>query len=88
MKRRVNLNSLDADEVYQAIRDGVHDAMWQMITNATHMPCHDFYDTLKDAVEKATYEALTENLKTLELHVQQVAQATLINDGEARNDRH
>lgn len=39
-------------ELLDAIRGGVHDAVWQMITNATSMPCRDFFDTVKDGIEK------------------------------------
>ena len=34
-------------ELLDAVRNGVSDAMWQTITNATSMPCHDFFDTVK-----------------------------------------
>jgi hypothetical protein len=44
---------LDEDKIYRAIREGVHDAIWHMITNATQMPCADFYDTIKDAAREA-----------------------------------
>ena len=39
--------------VHDAIRQGVHDAVWQMITNATHAPCADFYEMVKEGVENA-----------------------------------
>ena len=44
---------LEPKRVYEAIAEGVDRAIWRMITNATDMPCRDFYDT----VEKATREA-------------------------------
>ena len=47
-----------ADLVYEQIHTGVQDALWQMITNATQMPCHDFYDSIKDAVKKAVAQAI------------------------------
>lgn len=40
-------------DIYEAIRDGVRDAFWQMITNSTDMPCADLYDTIKDAIKEA-----------------------------------
>jgi hypothetical protein len=45
------------EEFLRAVRDGVHDAMWQMMTNATSMPCHDFFDHVREGVENAIYEA-------------------------------
>jgi hypothetical protein len=42
-----------ADRIVGAIRDGVREAMWQMITNATDAPCHDFYTMVKMGVEEA-----------------------------------
>ena len=39
--------------VYEAIKVGVRQAIWDMITNATQMPCGDFYDTVKDGVREA-----------------------------------
>ncbi len=44
---------LDPDKIYHAIGQGVHDAIWDMITNATQMPCADFYDTIKEAAREA-----------------------------------
>ena len=41
------------DRYYEAIAEGVHRAFWQLFSNATDMPCHDFYDTLKDAAREA-----------------------------------
>lgn len=48
-----DMKHLDNDRVYEAIAEGVERAIWRMITNATDMPCHDFYDTVGDAVERA-----------------------------------
>jgi hypothetical protein len=45
--------ALDPDKVYRAISQGVYDAIWRMITNATQMPCADFYDTIKEAAREA-----------------------------------
>jgi regulator of replication initiation timing len=50
------LGQLDPERIYKAIQDGVHDAIWQMITNNTDMPCADFYDTVKSAATKAFSE--------------------------------
>ncbi len=47
---------LGPDQVYKAIREGVHDAMWQMITNSTDMPCADFYEQIKTGVQEAILE--------------------------------
>lgn len=44
------LPDLTKEELLGAIRDGVYEAMWQMITNATSMPCNDFYDTVKAGI--------------------------------------
>ena len=37
--------------------------MWQMITNATSMPCHDFFDTVKDGVAQGMTKAIQKRLK-------------------------
>ena len=44
---------LDPDKVYEAIAEGVDRAIWRMISNATDMPCRDFYNTIEDAARKA-----------------------------------
>jgi hypothetical protein len=46
----IKLPTVSKQELLNAIRDGVADAMWRMITNATDMPCADFYDFVKDGV--------------------------------------
>jgi hypothetical protein len=51
------LPRVSKEELLGAIRDGVHDAIWHMITNATDMPCHDFYDTVKDGVAEGIERA-------------------------------
>lgn len=38
--------------LYDAIRKGVADAIWRMATNATDMPCADFYDMIKEGVRE------------------------------------
>ena len=40
----------DMNELLDAIRAGVHDAVWAMITNATMAPCADFYDAVQEGV--------------------------------------
>jgi hypothetical protein len=49
----VDALSLKSGEMKHAVTTGVENAMWQMITNATQMPCRDFFDTVGDAVERA-----------------------------------
>ena len=44
---------LDPDKVYEAIAEGVDRAIWRMISNATDMPCHDFYATIEKAAKEA-----------------------------------
>ena len=39
----MKLPDVSKQELLDAIRDGVADAMWRMITNATSAPCADFY---------------------------------------------
>ena len=36
--------------MFEAIRQGVADAIWRVATNATDAPCKDFYDTIKEGV--------------------------------------
>ena len=43
----MQLPDVTAEQFLRAVRDGVSDAMWQMMTNATDMPCHDFYEMVK-----------------------------------------
>jgi hypothetical protein len=50
---KLNLPAITREELLNAIREGVYDAMWQMITNATSMPCHDFFDQVREGVENA-----------------------------------
>jgi hypothetical protein len=52
----IKLPRVSPDEFLQAIREGVHDAFWEMITNATGMPCHDFYDAVQQGVKEAMLE--------------------------------
>lgn len=41
------------DQFFEAIKEGVAMAIWKVATNATSMPCADFYDSIKAGVEKA-----------------------------------
>ena len=47
------IDDLDPEKFYEATAAGVDRALWRMITNATQMPCTDFYDTIKEAAEKS-----------------------------------
>lgn len=49
----IKLPTVSKEELLGAIREGVHDAVWQMINNGTSMPCADFYDAVKEGVVKA-----------------------------------
>lgn len=51
-------DNLSDEQILEAIRKGVHDAMWQMITNATQMPCADFFDTLKQGIHDGIEDAM------------------------------
>lgn len=42
---------------YEAVRLGVSDAMWRMITSVTDMPGSDFYATVEKAVRDGIYSA-------------------------------
>lgn len=58
------LPTVSKQELLNAIRDGVADAMWRMITNATDMPCADFYDFVKDGVAEGIRQIdLSDTLK-------------------------
>jgi hypothetical protein len=47
---------LTKQEMMEAITLGVYRAFWQMITNATDMPCDDFYAAVQNGVQKAMSE--------------------------------
>lgn len=51
--KNISYEPLTNQQLYDAVRDGVDNAFWRMITNATSMPCHDFYDTIKRAAQEA-----------------------------------
>lgn len=42
-----------AEIVHDAIRKGTADAMWRLFTNATDMPCSDFYEAIKQGTKDA-----------------------------------
>jgi|688.fasta_scaffold1069653_1 hypothetical protein len=44
--------NIDEDRFYEAIREGVADAMWKLMTSATDMPCSDFYDSIQAGVKQ------------------------------------
>lgn len=52
MKDPLNVK-LEPEKVYDAISKGVENAIWRMITNATDMPCADFYDSIQKAATEA-----------------------------------
>jgi hypothetical protein len=46
----MTLPEISKAELLEAIREGVADAMWRMITNATQAPCADFFASIEDGV--------------------------------------
>ena len=48
-----NNEQISKDEFLQAVSEGVENAIWSMITNATTCPCIDFYETIQKAAESA-----------------------------------
>jgi hypothetical protein len=48
----MRLPTVSKQELLDAIRKGVTDAMWAMITNATSAPCADFFEMVKKGVEE------------------------------------
>jgi hypothetical protein len=46
-------NNITNEQILNAIREGVRDAFWQMMTNATDAPCQDFYAAIEQGVENA-----------------------------------
>lgn len=43
--------------LHKAIADGVENAMWRMMTNATDAPCQDFYEAVTNGIAKGIGEA-------------------------------
>jgi hypothetical protein len=41
------------EEFLEAIREGVREALWDVMTNATSAPCHDFYESIREGVREA-----------------------------------
>ena len=46
------------EQFLEAVRQGVHDAVWQMICQGTNAPCADFYDAIKEGIKKGTEEGI------------------------------
>jgi hypothetical protein len=61
---------LTKEDMKDAITKGVYHAFWQMITNATDAPCADFYDFVKDGVEKAMSNLAANIEARLEIHIE------------------
>lgn len=38
--------------LFNAIRDGVSDAIWRIATNATGTPCSDFFEMIKEGMKE------------------------------------
>jgi hypothetical protein len=62
---KMELPAISKQELLNAIRGGVHDAVRRMITNATDIPCAVFYDTLKEGVAMGIEELGAETLARL-----------------------
>lgn len=50
----------EGEAILEAIAEGVDRAIYRMITNATDMPCADFYDTIEKAARASIYNAVSE----------------------------
>lgn len=44
---------LDPERIYTAIKDGVREAVWQMIVYSTSTPCGNFYKAIETGTERA-----------------------------------
>lgn len=42
-----------SEQFFEAIKSGVSQSMWEMITNATDMPCSDFFNMIKEGTKEA-----------------------------------
>jgi hypothetical protein len=51
--KSIDLNEIDQDLLYRAIRDGVAEAIIDIARNCTDAPCADFYDHIKLGVKEA-----------------------------------
>jgi hypothetical protein len=49
--------TLTKQELQDAITEGVYRAFWDMINNATHAPCADFYEAVQKGVKEAMSSA-------------------------------
>lgn len=45
------------ENYYNAVREGVRDAFWQALTNASDMPCTDTFQSIRDGVKDAFHDA-------------------------------
>jgi hypothetical protein len=43
-----DLPHITTDQFLTAIREGISDAIWRIATNATSMPCADFFAAIED----------------------------------------
>ena len=39
--------------LFDAVREGTRQGIWQMITNDTNTPCDDFYETVQQGIVEA-----------------------------------
>ena len=53
MNTDIETLGITKEEYLRAVQDGVAQAIWQVATNATTMPCADFYAHIKDGVSEA-----------------------------------
>lgn len=44
--------------IHDAVRLGMREAIWMMITNATDAPCADFYEAVRQGVNEALRTAI------------------------------
>jgi len=47
---------LTSEQLMKAISQGVYLAIWHIANNATHAPCADFYESIKQGVKEETME--------------------------------
>lgn len=51
------LQEMGDGALYRAFAEGVSEAMWRMMTNATVAPCADFYEAITNGIAKGIEEA-------------------------------
>jgi hypothetical protein len=54
---RDSLPRLSANDLITAIRGGVADAFWRILTNGTGTPCADFYTAIREGMQDAITQA-------------------------------